>query len=580
MAKDKKGPLLSGLGLSLVLWMPIAVPAQNLPPQIIHYPDLVILNGKILTADDQFTIAEALAIRDGKFLAVGNNALIRQMVGPETQIIDVEGKTVIPGIINTHLHLADNAERPINWWKNDKELVEGLQQQIPSVPEGIWVVRWFNSVVSPYMQGKLSRALLDGIAPNNPLIVGAHTGGYYVLNSLAFQKLDIPTDLEGIAKDPQTGEPTGEVIDEAARAIGDEVAWLEPMEEKIQRLREAIDDLIPLGTTTIHTRINADGITALRELWVNQELKLRWRVALTGLRGGERLFKTIGNLTSIGNDMLRLTGVAAGATDSFIGSGGAWTFQRKMRLNPNNPNDRPYGPEVSWKRSAEILAAAVKFGWSVVGIHSDGDRGTAEALAAYEKARATRLVPSQDQIFRLDHLSIIRPDEIRKMKELGIVPSVAAWHTFVPIKNLEYMYGPDRVSRFSPGRSFYDAGIQPAAEISSACPFWSMQIKVTRKAEDQVWGPYEKVSREEALKQHTSYAATYFKEQGRLGTIEAGKLADLAIVDGDYMTIPEDQIETLAVSKTVLGGKVVFETENPSPCASERYRNIQEVTAF
>lgn len=565
-----------------VLGPALSLGAQNIPPQVLHYPDLVLLNGQVLTADDLFTVAEAVAIRDGKFLAVGANSAIRPLIGPDTEVIDLGGKTAIPGIINTHLHLADNAVRPIQWWRNDQEVLEGLKEQVPAVPEGQWVVRWFNSVVQGRIRGKLSKAQLDAIAPRHPLAVGSHTGGYYVLNSLAFQSLNLAEDLEGIGKDPQSGQPNGEVSGQAARYVGVQIGWVEPFEEKIDSLRRVIDGVISLGMTTIHTRINADGLTALREIWAADELKLRWRVAFTGFRGNEDFFKNIGNLTGIGDDMLRISGIAAGSADSFGGTGGLFTFRPKLRLNPLRDKDNPYGSTDSWSGSRKTMFEAVKYGWNVVGIHSEGDRATAEVLSDYEKATAARIVPSRDQTIRLDHLTMIRPREIQKMKELGIVPSVAAWHTFVPIKNLAYMYGPDAVAQMARARSFIDAGIELAAEVSSACPFWNIQRHVTRKddQEGRVWGPEEKVTREEALKMHTNYAAGYFGEQDRLGTIEVGKLADLAVINGDYMTIPEDQIDKLTVSMVLVGGQIVFETDDPQPCTSQRYKLIREVTTF
>ncbi|MCH8321207.1 MAG: amidohydrolase family protein, partial [Acidobacteria bacterium] len=227
--------------LVVALCVKVMAGQQVYPPELLAYADTVLYNGKILTADDQFTMAQAVAIRDGKFLAVGANSAIRPLIGPDTEVIDLGGKTAIPGIINTHLHLADNAVRPIQWWRNDQEVLEGLKEQVPAVPEGQWVVRWFNSVVQGRIRGKLSKAQLDAIAPRHPLAVGSHTGGYYVLNSLAFQSLNLAEDLEGIGKDPQSGQPNGEVSGQAARYVGVQIGWVEPFEEKIDSLRRVID---------------------------------------------------------------------------------------------------------------------------------------------------------------------------------------------------------------------------------------------------------------------------------------------------------------------------------------------------
>ena len=278
--------------------------------------------------------------------------------------------------------------------------------------------------------------------------------------------------------------------------------------------------------------------------------------------------------------MLRITGLAPGAADGFVGGGRAWTFDPKIQLGPWS-GDLPTGDTGdTWKQTQETLVAGVKYGWSIGGMHSEGDRATAEILAAYEKARTNRLVRSRDQTIRLDHESILREDEMRKMKELGIVPAVVTWHVFSSIPNLVKMYGVEKVGMMSRGKSYLDAGLKPVAELSFACPFWSIQKKVTREEEGKIYGPSERVSREEALKMHTNYAAAYFNEQDQLGTIEPGKLADLVVVDGDYMKIPENQIETLPVFMTILGGKVVFETQNPAACKNTLAEKSGAAVAF
>jgi len=564
-----------------LLWSAAPTAAQeDLPREIVNYADTVLYNGKVLTADDRFTMAEAVAIRAGKFLAVGDTDKILKMAGPETRKIDLGGKTVVPGFINSHLHLAEQHQTE-RWdrgteGKIDKAgslkqatlVLEAVRREAVANP-GKWVVKYYSGRFrEAVLEGLLTKEKLDEVAPNTPVALGYMTDSFWLLNSEGLQRADFTPDISGVSRDEKTGKPNGIAQGDAGYAIAYEIgSWAVPVATQAALIKAATKLVNAQGTTTIHTRVSSHGMTALRNMLADDELTLRWRVALTGARAteafSEKFFARLGNLSGIGNDVLKIVGFAPGGVDGSPDAGRAWTWTPKLRVMLGSYTDPTGYVEPIAQATLKNVRIAAKYGWNVVGIHSIGDRSTSEAMAAYENGRAESVVGHRsDQWLRVDHLMIVRPEDLAKMKALNVVPSVAAWHMFVPAKNMVYQYGADGVNRMVRGRSFIEAGLKPVGENSSYHPLWNIERMVTRTDRDgRIWGAHEKVNRREALWMQTNWVAHYVGDSKSLGTIEPGKLADLAIIDGDYMSVPENEISKLQVVTTILGGQVVYDKE-------------------
>ncbi|MEE2839198.1 MAG: amidohydrolase family protein [Acidobacteriota bacterium] len=553
--------------------------AATLPPEVVAYADMIFYNGKIISADEQFTIAEAVAIRDGKFLAVGTTQRILAMAGPETQRVDLEGRSVVPGFIDTHLHSAwvtrpardrsvpaPFSDRDINWDTLESAL-EGLRTLVEGAePEEFFAL---SGPSNPVVNHELNRTILDQVAPDNPLYIEA-MNDQVVANSLVLER--IPKDVPGIVRD-EDGELTGHLRGAAAGIPGFELEpWpeieslMEPQKASFRRHNE-------LGLTTLMGRAGGLEVTVFRDLMMRGELTMRVRVAHHFLRQNgypEAYLKRLGNLTDFGNDWFKIIGTSVQVVDGTSSNGSANTASAKLKLLPGDPYG-PFGMN-KWEESGDLatsdrqsLILANRYGWSVSSLHSSGDMSNTLMLEAFEEAHQERSLVGRH--FGIDHGLMLKPEHYEKIKEMDVIPSIYSKAMYGNDALVE-MYGMDEVYKMQPVKSMIEAGIRPAAEADAfthqtAAPLFNIQNWVTRiDQKGRQLDPEEKISREEALYLYTLWAAAYSGEQDILGSIEPGKLADLVVLAGDYMTFPETDLEKLRVLMTIAGGAVVYQVED------------------
>ena len=560
--------------------------AQELPGKVIAYPQLILYNGKILTADDQFTIVEAVAIRDGKLLEVGKNEAVLELAGPATQKIDLKGKTVTPGFISHHLHMPDYAyqamlmKRPdIQWegewipggdwlnWANVDLLLRDVKKAVDAARPGEWAIIVAGFEAQPVVS-QLKRSALDAVSGGHPVVIITPVAGIvFAANTLALQKAKATSDTPGSPKGDEafiTWGTTSWLLSLASQ-------WSIPTETLAEGLKKKILEYNTSGITMIGgTRIQPPELTALREIWIKGELTMRWRVALQILNADpnpESTLQHLGNLSDLGDDMFRISGMAMGNTDGAPYTGEAWTYEPKRRELPGFPN-RPFGPRAPnepWP-DREKIALIVRYGWSSANSHSAGDRGTAEYLSVYGEAKKNPIVKSSNQRLAIDHLVNVRQEDIKKFKDLGIMASISPWFLFKASQNEAsvYQYGTERVNQWMPAKSYIDAGLRPIIEedideLPYRAPLWNIEKMVTRKDDNgKIWNLKEKVTRQEGLWMKTNWPAYYVGDEKKLGTIAVGKFADLLVLDKDYMTVPEDDIHTISVFMTIVNGKVVY----------------------
>ena len=570
----------------------------NLPPEVMAYADMVLHNGQIITADDDESVVSAVAIRDGKFLAVGDDDRILSMADSDTRKIDLQGKSVVPGFIDTHLHQAfvsqisklGNSGRVT--FRDKQSGLEEVKRLVEASPPGDWVTLRGPRARVFY---DLTRKDIDPLSPNNPVYIITQ-GAEVLANTLALDIANIPPGTPGMVVDPQTGEPTGQLVLWAAGVmIYDAMPW-PPLRDFIEPQKAMFSKMNAEGLTTIIARAQGLTVSVFKELWKNQELTARVRVAHEFLRlnpNGEAYLKRLGNLSGFGDDWFKIIGTTVMPVDGADGDGASLTATPRLNLNertafgkfghnrwigygheeetPNEWEDLPQ--EAKEKTEYQNIILANRYGWNITSVHSAGDEATRVTLKAYEDA--SREKPLEGR-WGIDHQPMQTAETIALIKKLNVIPS---FYYFTPggagLPGMVYQYGADRVSQMVPMNTFIKEGILPTAEADTSrypffAPMYNLELFVTRKDpqsdDNRVYGTDEKLSRLQALYTYTKWAARYTGEEDLLGTIEPGKLADVAVLDGDFFSVPEDQMfEQLPVVMTIVGGKIVYQTTNKTP---------------
>jgi len=615
-------PLIAIVCIVLILVSGSGVRAQqDLPPEVLAYADMVLYNGKVLMADDKFTIVEAVAIREGKIMAVGTTNRILRMAGPKTQRFDLEGRTVTPGFIDTHFHLNTYAfvDQPplfpviglkdLGANKTKEGLLQAIRKIAPKLvketPPGQWIV------ITDALDGKhglvevlmaqLRTKDLDEIFPNHPAAAGGgrqDAPNLFNVNSLGleiFKSHASPNTLKGMVRDPKTQEPTGALQGLAASFLDFAILPFPDVQEAAELIRKAMLKYNAQGLTNICTKTPPYLISALRELWVQGKMTIRWRANIETFLtpDPEQMYKLVGNLSDLGDPMFKIRGAYVPGTDGHF----PWVWTAARQLLPGAQGVSLYGESSRTKRwerpdgyAWHYYYLGVKYGWNMTGAHNKGDRGADALLAALEAGKSDQVVPNSRQTFGVDHavlLSEITPEgrQWDRMKKLNMIPSLGMPFIFDPpnagraadqgkgiayasmsaLEQVIYAFGAERVHKMLPAKSLIRAGLKPVAEsdrgiFPQCCPMWNLEKLVTRKDDrlPGIWGPHEAVTREEALLMYTNWAAYYTGDEAILGTLESGKIADLVIIDGDYLKVPDDQISELRILMTMVNGKIVY----------------------
>ncbi len=521
-------------------------------------PDLVLLNARIYTIDDDQPRAQAFAVKNSRFVAVGTSDDIRGLVTADTEVIDAEGMTVTPGFIDAHSHPASGGVRELVSVNLDLRSITAIQAAIrkraASTPVGEWVVGFKYDDTKVVERRPLTLRDLDEAAPNHPVRVG-HRGGHTSwYNSLAF-------DMAGITAD--TPDPTGGMFQRVDGVLTGMVA---------ERANGRLSRLIPSNTTRedrhagvklISEMVTAAGLTTVHDAGCSRSSAmayqdayragdLRMRVYMM-VRGGifEGL-KNAGISTGFGDEWLQVGGVKFGADGS--------ASERTMAMSTpyvGRPDD--FG---ILTMNQEQIHAAVEDGHRngfQVGIHANGDLAIDMVLNAYE--RVQELWPRPDPRHRIEHCSLVNPELLTRIKAAGVIPT--PFYTYVHYHGNKWVdYGEEKMRWMFAHRSFLDYDI-PVAGASDYVPgpyepLMAIQSMVTRKDFDgRVWGPNQRVTVDEALRICTINGAHASFEEDIKGSITSGKLADFVILAGDPHDVDPDRITEIPVVRTVVGGRTV-----------------------
>jgi predicted amidohydrolase YtcJ len=555
-----------GAGLCLAGISPAAAQQADL-----NAPDIVVINGKILTMDSQSSVAEALAVRDGKILATGSNVSIKSLAGAQTRVIDVAGKTVIPGLIDTHSHFkaAGMGDYVVTLGraKTVAEALDAIKAFAAKKKPGEWIVGGAWHPPSQLAEKRyLTRLEIDSAAPDNPVYLRT-VGHFSMANSAALQAAGIdkatPNPAGGSFERDAAGELTGVLVETAI----DRVEKIVPPfseDDEIQQFKIAEGVLNSFGiTSAVEGATEARDVRTLQKIALSGEATLRVGVMFrpappAEMSVWEAIISGNGASSGFGDDWLKFAGI------KIFYDGGMTLKTALMRdVYPDSHDDYHGIAQQTPERLKQLVSICNRYDWRV-GVHVVGDLGIDQVLDAFEAANAEKSI--RDRRFILIHASLIRPEQMERARKLGVridFQNVFMWDKAATV---ERFLGRATADRAIPTKTMIDRlgldslGAGTDFPVNPINPLLNMYIMVTRKDPNgNVYGASEAITREQALRLYTSAASRYMFEEGRKGTLEPGKLADLVVLSADYMTVPEDQIKDIKAAITVVGGKVVFQ---------------------
>ncbi|HSR40550.1 MAG TPA: amidohydrolase, partial [Longimicrobiales bacterium] len=500
---------------------------------------------------------------------------VQAHIGPNTFVVDLDGRTVIPGLHDAHVHIrygerelyprVPDIRESLGEWASVERMQEVIRHALETGegmrpgPEPRWIVLsgWMSDVWDPPV---FRKELLDAVAPDNPVYITRYTHGSGA-NSKALELAGIDRDTPdppgGHIKKDENGEPTGEFVERAPPQLTRLIPGLPPVTdyERSRNLVEGTELAVASGLTTLH----GAGRTGFDE--VQRRIKL-YEVGLLRIRINEMVNESaarrLGEPLNL-DDRYFVQSVKAFA-DGALGSRGA--------LMVEEYSDYPgfHGePAESEEELAETAAELLPMGFNLR-VHAIGDGANRAAINAFERALDATAIDGREARFALEHAQVFTPEDLHRLVDLGIVASVQPLHATEDMNFAEARIGPERLEHAYNWSELLDLGVPLATgtdySVSPYNPFYTLHAAVTRQDRENNppggWHAEQALTREEALRAATMGAAYAMKAEDILGSVEVGKLADFVVIPVDYMTVPAEEIWRIEPDMTVIGGEVVY----------------------
>jgi predicted amidohydrolase YtcJ len=505
--------------------------------------DTILVNGKILTVDSQFSVRDAIAVRDGKITAVGSNADIRKQAGPQTRVIDLQGRTVIPGLIDSHIHAIRAGQTfttEVNWVGANSiaEAMNRIHEASLAKKPGSWLIVAGGWQPAQFKEKRRpTQADLVAAAPNNPVYV-QHDYDWEVMTPAGFAAMGINSEADvprpGRLERDASGKPTGAI--EAVAGFDVAIALFEKLphptfDEQVEGTKKFFREMNRLGVTGVGdpggNNLNPENYQPLFKVWRQHQLTLRIAYSLCGPTAGKE-FEELKSLTQMlpegfGDEMLKFNGIGERVT---------WGM---------NNNDHPTAEDK--EAYYQIVRWAAQKGMPVT-MHWPKDETADSLLSIYERVNAE--FPISDLRWSVAHLTNASVKNLQRMKAMGM-----GWTIQRPeaasVENAKEL-------------GVHMGAGTDAHRVASYNPFSALQWSLvdSKNAAGARRGPDQTPTREDALRAYTIGSAWFSFDENKRGSLEPGKLADLAVLTKGYMTIPADEIGSIESLLTMVGGKIVY----------------------
>lgn len=530
----------------------------------------LFVNAHVVTMDSALPSARAFAVLGDRFCAVGSEERVGRWLGGETKVVDLAGRTVVPGFIESHSHpslyaitlLQVDCRTPPN--RTIAEVKERVQAMAAGLGPGRWLRGWGYDDTLIAEQRHLSRKDLDESAPANPVFVSHVSGHLAYANSIALEIAGIragsPQPPGGEIQKDQQGVPTGVLKEHAAQELVFRHIPPYPDSALKDALRETIRMYHQAGITSSHDaavgyfREGRQVLQAYGELEEEGRLDLRIYLNVVEELYGELAARGPG--TGFGSGRLRLGSVKLfqdGSIQALTAALGESYW--------NAPASR--GDLILPQDTLDELVERYHGRGIQIAVHANGDRAIESTLQALE--RAERLHPRRAARHLIIHCQLASRDQIRRMKRLGVIPSFFVNHVYYwGDRHVALFLGPERAARIDPLGTAVAEGLlftlHSDLPVTPVDPLFSIHCAVNRRTrEGMVLGPEERISSPEALRAYTVHGAHCTFEEHHKGTIQVGKLADFVVLSENPLTVPSDRIKDIKVLRTVLGGRTVYE---------------------
>lgn len=530
-----------------------------------NFADLVLHNGKIVTMDNEESIKQSIAVKFGRIIDVGTNDDIEPYIGNETKIIELNGRTVIPGLIDSHSHFINTgSERKIYIDLSEEAGVNSisdiqaiLKEKASKTPNGEWIFGYQEDDSKLQEKRHPIQTELDEISLEHPILITTVGGHFWMANSKAFEIAGVnknsPDPTGGkFDRDSETGELTGGLHEEAYNLLRPDGPPKPSREQAYIGAKQILEECASVGITCVYDLVSETEIRAAIDLKNagNLPIRVRMDINIDLLDDLEKL----GIYRGLGDDWLRISGLKF-FFDGAISARTAAVSEPYL----NKPNF--YGVMSTTKEIAtEVLTKAYEKGYRI-SAHANGDRAIEMYLDIIEQLQ--RKYPRKDPRNRDIHCSVINDYLIKRIKELKLLPTIFGAYAYYHGDKLLPAFGEKRLDSMFAANSFLTAGVKISAHSDHPCspyqPLMAIHSLVNRKTKSgKPIGQNQKITVINALKLYTINAAYHSFDEDKLGSIKVGKLADFVVLGEDILTVTSEKIIDIPIDMTIIEGNIVF----------------------